>query len=412
MDIFPWNIVVALGIGLLIGVERERSDAEQHTVAFAGIRTFALTALLGALAFSLGSTALLVAVALAVAALVALSYHHSSATDLGGTTEIAMLVTLLCGAMAVEKPALAAGTGTVVAVLLHIKPVLHQTVRTTMTRNELTDGLLLAAAALVVWPLLPDRQMGPYDAWNPHLLWLVVLLFMAMSAAGHLAVRLLGQRYGLPVAGLFGGFVTSTGTIASLAGHGAQPHWRHAAIAGALLSTVATYLQMMFLLGIASPQLLKVAAAPLGGGLLVIALFGGFHTWRSVRHAAADHPDDPPGRMFDWRIGLTFALIVSVLQVITLAVNQMFGQQGVTAAALLGGFADAHATAVSIGSMTAAGKMAATDGLIPVLAALTSNAASKIVVAMAGGRRFAWPVAIGIVLSTAASWAMLWLAVP
>lgn len=411
MDIFTWNIAVALGIGLLIGIERERSDAEQHAAAFAGIRTFTLTALLGALASSLGSTALLVAAVLAVAALVTISYHRSSTNDPGGTTEIALLVTLLCGAMAIERPALAAGIGTVVAVLLHIKPVLHQTVRTAMTRNELTDGLLLAAAALVIWPLLPDRQMGPYDAWNPHLLWLVVLLFMAMSAAGHLAVRLLGQRYGLPVAGLFGGFVSSTGTIASLAGHGAQPQWRHAAIAGALLSTVATYLQMMFLLGATSPALLKRAALPLGAGLLVVALFGAFHTWRAMHSASTDLGDDPSGRMFDWRIGLTFALITSVLQVITLAANQLFGQQGVTAAALLGGLADAHATAVSIGSMTAAGKMATIDGLLPVLAALTTNAASKVIVAMAGGSRFAWPVALGVVLSTAASWAVVWLTV-
>lgn len=411
MDIFPWNIAVALGIGLLIGIERERSDAEQQITAFAGIRTFTLTALLGALASSLGGTGLLIATVFAVAVLVAISYYRSSSRDPGGTTEIAMLVTLLCGAMAMERPALAAGIGTVVAVLLHLKPMLHQTVRTAMTHSELTDGLLLAAAALVVWPMLPDRQMGPYDAWNPHLLWLVVLLFMAMSAAGHLAVRLLGQRYGLPVAGLFGGFVTSTGTIASLAGRGAQPHWRHAAVAGALLSTVATYLQMMFLLGVTSPQLLKVAVPPLAAGLLVVALFGGFYAWRAMRSTATDHGEDQPGRMFDWRIGLTFALITSVLQVITLAVNHMFGQQGVTAAALLGGFADAHATAVSIGSMTAAGKMAVADGLMPVLAALTSNTASKIMVAMAGGRQFAWPVTLGIVLSTATSWAVLWLTV-
>lgn len=156
------KIAVALGIGLLIGVERERRKGGGRDRAPAGIRTYAVTALLGALAFELGGIPLLAVVTLSVAGFIALGYFRTrSQRDPGLTSEFVQLLTLLLGALAMREPLLASGLGVTVALLLAARTRIHTFVRKTLTEAELHDALVLAGAALVVLPLLPDRYMGP-----------------------------------------------------------------------------------------------------------------------------------------------------------------------------------------------------------------------------------------------------------
>jgi uncharacterized membrane protein (DUF4010 family) len=206
---------VALGIGLLIGIERERSKGDGPDRAAAGVRTFLLIALVGALATTAAQRfgGLIFAVGGGFVALAALAaYRRSRADDPGLTTEVAMLVTFLLGALAMTALPLAAGLGVVVAVVLASKSALHRFVRDTLTEQEVHDGLLLAAAAAVVLPLLPDRAIDPFGAFNPHTLWTLVVLVMAINAGGYIALRLLGPGAGLALAGFIGGFISSTAT--------------------------------------------------------------------------------------------------------------------------------------------------------------------------------------------------------
>ena len=115
-----------------------------------------------------------------------------------------------------QQPALAAGLAVTVAVLLAARSRLHRFVRSVLTEDELQDALIFAGATLVVLPLVPDRPMGPYGALNPHSIWILVILVMAISAAGYIAVRMLGARFGLPIAGLASGFISSTATIGAM----------------------------------------------------------------------------------------------------------------------------------------------------------------------------------------------------
>ena len=142
-------LATALGIGLLIGAVRERQHGD--VLAKAGVRTHALLALAGAVAAMLGTPALLVVLA-AVAALVLSGYHVSRQQDPGLTGEVAMLVTVLLGALAMQAHALAAALGVVVAVLLWAKAPLHRISHELVSEAEVQDALLLAAAALVVLP--------------------------------------------------------------------------------------------------------------------------------------------------------------------------------------------------------------------------------------------------------------------
>ncbi|MDP1535289.1 MAG: MgtC/SapB family protein, partial [Rubrivivax sp.] len=231
---------VALGIGLLIGIERERRKGEGPARAIAGVRTFAVVSLLGAVSVMIGEAMLLAVAAAGLAVLIAIGYARTLKQDPGLTTEIALLLTLLLGALAMREPLLAAGLGAGVAILLAARDYMHHFVRRVLTAQELNDALVLAAATLVVLPLIPDRHIGPYNAINPHTAWTIVVLMLAIGAAGHVALRTLGPRYGLAAAGLASGFVSSTATIGSMGERASrEPALLAPAVAGAVLSTVA-----------------------------------------------------------------------------------------------------------------------------------------------------------------------------
>jgi hypothetical protein len=207
---------VALGIGLLIGAERERRKGSGPARSPAGIRTFTVVSLAGAAAFSVGGALLLAVLAAGIAALLAVAYWRSTDEDPGLTTEVALLVTLFLGALAIREPVVASALAVCVAILLAARSPLHRFTRRLLTAAEMTDALILCASALVVLPLLPDRDLGPFDALNPRSLWMVVVLVMAIGAAGHIATRALGARHGLPLTGLMSGFVSSTATIGAM----------------------------------------------------------------------------------------------------------------------------------------------------------------------------------------------------
>ena len=158
---------------------------------------------------------------------------------------------------------LAAGLGVAVAVIFAAKAPLHGFVMRVLTGAEVTDALIFAVATLVIWPQLPDRYLGPLQALNPHSIWFLVILVMALGACGHVATRALGARFGLPIAGLASGFVSSTATIGAMAGRAAKdPASMTAAVAGAAFSTVATFVQLaLLLLTITRPTLVLMAPA-------------------------------------------------------------------------------------------------------------------------------------------------------
>lgn len=212
--IFDYGI--ALGIGLLIGAERERRKETGSTRSAMGIRTFSVISLLGAVSFTLGSSTLLAMMALAIAGLTATAFWLSHEQDPGLTTEAALLLTLLLGGLAMRDPALASGLAVILTILLTTRTILHRFVSTILSETELNDALIIAAAALVLLPLAPDQYMGPFNALNPRTIWKIVILIMSISATGYISLRVMGPRIGLPITGLASGFVSSAATISSM----------------------------------------------------------------------------------------------------------------------------------------------------------------------------------------------------
>ncbi len=204
-----------------------------------------------------GSNLLLAAAALGVITLTALSYHKSHDADPGLTTEIALLATFIIGVLAASQPMLAAAAGVLVVVLLVSRSMLHDFVHLQLSDQELRDAVLLAAAAILVLPLLPDEPIDPWKVINPRLVWKLTVLIMLVDAAGYVAQRLVGTRAGLPISGLLGGFVSSTAVVATMGKRAqAEPATLPAAVAGAALSNVATVVQLAMVLAVSDAVLL------------------------------------------------------------------------------------------------------------------------------------------------------------
>jgi uncharacterized membrane protein (DUF4010 family) len=329
---------------------------------------------------------------------------------------VALVLTALLGGLAMRDAAIAAGVGAALALLLAARERMHHFVRGVLSEQELHDALLLAAAFLIVLPLAPDRNLGPFDAINPHNLVLLIVLVMSINALGYVATRLLGAHFGLPIAGLAGGFVSSTATI-----HAMGTRIRHAitgdkakseataalvraATAGAVLSSVATLVQMLLVLWMLQRELAMHLAWPMLAGVLASVTYAAFFVRRAFDGAAKEHPA-AVGRAFDPVAAIGFTTIVAAMLVLVAALSAWLGDRGLMLSAFLGGFVDAHAAAASVASVMSRSDIDLTTASWAVLVGVTSNAVMKVVVAIqSGGARYAWRIGPGIAIMLVVVW--------
>jgi uncharacterized membrane protein (DUF4010 family) len=393
-------IATALGIGLLIGSERERSKGTGPHRGAGGVRTYALASLAGTLA-TLAGGAWLAAVGLAVSGAFAVAgYVRTRSDDPGLTSEVGLVVTYLLGVLAASAPALAARTR------------LHRFVREQLSERELADGLLLLAAALVVLPLLPDRAVDPWGVFNPHVIWRLAVLVMAVNGAGYVALRIVGPQRGLPLAGLAAGFVSSTVTHGAMGARAhAEPALLGAATAGASLSSVATVVQFLLVLGIANPALMRALALPMALAGVAAVAWGAFNWWRAATPGADGAT--APGRAFELRTALVFTATVTLVMLVAAVLADQLGPAGGALGVVLGGLADTHAAAASAAALATGGALPRGVAALAALGAFSTNAAAKLVAAYStGGRRFGSRVLPGLVLMVALAWLGAWIERP
>ena len=395
-------ILVALGAGLLVGVERERRMKDDKIAGAAGIRTFAITALLGVLAALSDSNVVLGAVALGVVVLTALSYHRSRDGDPGLTSEVALLATFLTGVLAAFKPVLAAASGVLIVLLLVLRTPLHSFARAKLSDQELRDAVLLAAAAILVLPILPDHPIDPWQVINPRLVWKLTVLIMLVDAVGYVAQRLVGARAGLPISGLLGGFVSSTAVVATMGKRAKEePQVLPAAAAGAALSQIATVVQLAMVLAVSDAALLGQLRWVLLAMGVAMAAYGALLLLTTQGKAA---PPPPSGRAFRLRTALIFAGAFVLVMLMVAWLQRSFGPTWALAGVVVGGFADAHTTAASVGSLTTQGQLTAELALIAIGLVETTNTLSKLGFAWAGGSAYFWRLAPGLLLLIATYW--------
>lgn len=421
----------ALGCGLLMGIERERRKGNGPGRGPAGVRTFTLTSLAGSVAAVLGSPALIAVGAVFVAALGLLSAWRDKLDDPGMTTEVALLLAYLIGVMCAYSQPLAAALAVAVTVLLAARDTLHRFSRHWLQPGEARDGLMLAALALLVVPLAPDRPLWG-DALNPQVVARLLVVLLLIQSAAHVGRRLMQARHALGLASLASGFVSSTATIATLGMQARSTPAQARLQAGAgVLSCAATMVQLLVVAATVQPAWLLRLAAPATAGMLVALAWGAWLMRPAAGHTAPKHgapaPDDgamqtvaalaPPApasaaapqgmapaprpmedsRMFKLRDAAAVALLLTAVQAAVQGLKLAFGDAGLLAGALLAALADLHAAAAAVllqGTPADADSAAMAQAL---MAAVLVHAASKSVVAAAsGGWRYACYAVPGI----------------
>lgn len=393
------GLLVALLVGFLIGLDRERADVRKGREVFAGVRTFPLIALAGAVPMVLmpiAGPALLVASFAAVAAVAVVAYIRSSAAgEIGATTEMAAIASFLLGALAGSgQYVLAGAAGVTVAVLLVAKPRLEAFSRS-MPADEVRAVLELAVISVIVLPLLPNRGFGPWGVLNPFDIWLIVVLVSALSFAGYLATRALGERRGLAVAGAVGGLVSSTAvTLAMAERTRADEGIGRPAASAVVLASCVMSLRMAVLGGIINARILPRLLPVVG----VMAVVGGL----AALWLARDPGDDPMGsgghlaNPFSLKAALSFGVLYAIILLAVRAAQAYLGDGGTYAAAALSGVADVDAVTIAFSRL---GPMA--DDWRTPAAAVTLAAVVNMLVKMgmgvgAGRGRFRRYVAVSL----------------
>lgn len=402
------GLAAALTVGLLIGVERGWRDRDLADGArVAGLRTFSLVGLLGGVLAVLpdefGAGPLLGGM-LGLSLLLAVSFHEAARAsgNLSITTAVAMLLTLVLGALAARgAPAHALAAAVVVAVLLSLKPTLHRGLQW-LQHRELTAALQLLVLSLVILPNSPDAGIGPYQALNPYRLWWAVVLIAALSLAGHLAMRITGAQRGLFWTGVLGGLASSTAATLALARYAkAQPALAEAAAAGALAACGVMFLRMLVLVASVQPALLRPVAAPLVAAGVVLLLLAVWQ-WRRRSAQGASAQELAPVAAFDLGTALGFGAFLAVMAVLVPAARQALGAPGIYAVAALAGLADVDATVISLAHLQSAGGLNAVTAVLAIGVTTVANMVTKALISWRlAGAALGWPVLRGYLAALA-----------
>jgi uncharacterized membrane protein (DUF4010 family) len=381
------SFATALAIGLLIGLERERKvDAK------AGLRTFALLSLLGALTAMIAQEAQsgwLLAVGLLVVGammIAAVNVDPQDDGDPGTTSVVAAMVCFALGASVWYGHArLAVMLAIATTTLLYFKSELHG-MSTSLTRRDLISMLQFAVLSFIVLPILPDRSYGPYEALNPYQVWWMVVLISGVSLAGYAALRIAGSRHGAAVIGIFGGFVSSTATTMVFARHARdRVELLRTATLVVLLANLVVMVRLWLVSAVVAPQLMLPLAIVVGSGLaggLAVTLWG----WRRLG-AQGELPMPEVKNPTEIRTALTFGLLYAAVLFLSALLQDVAGSKGLYLVALASGLTDVDAITLSSLRLYNLETLAATQTVTAIALAVLSNLAFKtgLVIVIGGG---------------------------
>lgn len=413
-----WSFATALFIGALIGIDRERKKRATATESIGGLRTFIVVALLGAMSAWLSRTFeipwLFGVVGVCVAAVVVAGYvmHVRHSPDsLGVTTEVAALATYLLGGMALsDRPEIAVALGITITAALAWKVPLHLFVGRIET-HELYAGLQLLIATFIVLPILPDHAVDPWQALNPHEIWVLVILISTLSLSGYVAARLLGPSRGTLLTGLFGGLASSTAVTLTFARRSRDEHGTSDGVlaAGLIVAWTVMFARIVFLTAFVHAPLMPRVATEMIAMAAAAGVCGLIALRRNDRAAEEqDARDVPLANPFRLMAAIRFAAIFAAVLVVVAIMRRHMPESGLYLAAGLAGLTDVDAITLSLSRQ-------AREGLDPrlaanaiALAAVTNTLVKFALVAFLGSsvlrRRIGWTTLAILAAGAIAVW--------
>jgi uncharacterized membrane protein (DUF4010 family) len=379
------DLALALGAGLLVGLQRERAGS-----AIAGIRTFPLITLAGAVAATLPEPASAWGVACGLLAIGALCFIGNWTRRLadespGVTTEAAMVLMFLVGALVVYGPRSAAvAVGAAVAVLLHAKPVLQQFTKR-LGEADLRAIMQFAVITLIILPVAPNQSYGPFGVLNPYRIWLMVVLIVGISLAAYVAHRMLGERHGAALGGLLGGLISSTATTASFARRASdQPAAAPLACLAILIASTVLGARLLVVLYASAPQHWLQLSVPVGI-LIAVGIVCTLIARLSARGDSAPLPSqENPTQL---KSALIFAAMFAGILFVSAAAQHYFGNRGIFVVSFLSGLTDMDAIALSVGGLLRSGSLDSRSAVRAILIAFIANTIFKSAMAGALGGR-------------------------
>jgi uncharacterized membrane protein (DUF4010 family) len=350
----------ALAIGLFIGLQREYSKHSKGGDRFAGARTFALIALVGALGALVDSASdggfLVAGLLLAVGSFSLVAYYQGTRSgEVGMTTEMAVLVVFVTGAAAgYGMIQVAVGVGVATATILAIKPWTRSLVAS-IHQEDISASLQFAILAALVLPLLPDEPMGPepFNAATPFSVGLMVVFISGLSLIGYILIQVVGARRGVGLTGILGGLVSSTAVTLTLSerSKGATGLGRPLAL-GLVLAWTIMFVRVLIEVQAVNADLLGEVIVPVGAAVLISIGWAAFLYWRG---RDKDRPEADMGTFSNpFRLGpaIQFGLLYGVILIASKAASMYFGDQGVYLSAFVSGVADVDAITLSMANLS------------------------------------------------------------
>ena len=402
----PWaqqavQVGAGLVVGALVGLERgwKLKDQVDHR-RVAGVRTFTLLGLGGGVAGLLGSLdqgLAAGAIVAGVVAMLAIAYAPRLTKQGDATSPVAAAVTLAIAFLAgMGSVGLAVAAGAVVVFILALRDELHGFVER-LDQSDVKALARYAVIALAVLPFLPDRDLGPYGAWNPSKLWWVVVLVTGFSFAGYIANRLFGARHGTVATALIGGAYSSTAVTQSLAQRLGQGGAGGAEAAGIALASAVMYVRVIILVALLAPRFVWPFVVVITPPLLVAWIAGG---WLYRRSAASDEAV-APGNPIALVPAFAFLLFVAVAAVAARWAEGQFGEQGIALLLLIMGSMDVDAAIVTAGGLPDAA-IGAELAALAIGGTILANMAVKLGVTLAYARAKGTTAALALAASMVA----------
>ncbi|MCB8840164.1 DUF4010 domain-containing protein [Aurantimonas sp. VKM B-3413] len=395
------RLAVSLSIGLLVGLERgwQTREEEPHLRA-AGLRTFALTGLLGGIcgaAAAALSAPLVIGLGFLGFAFAFTTFHALEARasrNFSATSAVAGLLTFVLGTYAIIGSVPVAAAGAVaMTLLLALREPLHRWVQA-LSWTEIRAVLTLLAMTFLLLPILPDRSVDPWGALNPARIWMLTIFIAALSFGGYVAIKALGDRLGVLIAAVAGAMASSTATTLTLARLGCErPHSAGLIAAGILIAGVVMTARIIIVVSVIDRDLLFSIAPELAVLSVVLVAFA---VVLLFRNRAAEKTELKLSNPLQLGAAMKMAGFIALILIASVLMRQVLGNAGILALAAVSGLADVDAISISMAELASRPGGRGVAGQA-ILIAVSVNTAVKAAMALWVGRR---PVGIPVVAAS------------
>lgn len=407
------TLAIAFGLGMLVGLQRQKSDHEM-----AGVRTFTLISVMGVISaflardydnpFILPVLGLCLTALLVTANIIKLKKQND--TDVGQTTEVAALLMFAIGAyLVMGDQVVAVMVGGALAILLYLKDYLHELIEK-LKEKDLAAIMTFAGISLVILPLLPDKAYGPLDVLNPRNIWLMVTLIVGISVFGYFIYKIVGKRFGIISNGILGGLISSTATTVSYARKTKDTESidKVAAFVISVASAVAL-VRIMVEVGVVIPEKLPELVLPLITVFVLMALLciGLFYL---ITKNGGDEKMPEPKNPAQFKSALIFGLLYGAILLAVAFTKEEFGNDALYVIAIISGLTDVDAITLSLSQLMKGGGLNTSTGWRLILLASLSNLLFKgIMVAILGTRQLAKWIGISFSITIIFGLLLMWL---